>query len=134
MGHLKDEGRTVVLVSHSMGDVERVADRVVFLDEGKVRMDADLDDVQRRARRVGVSLAAGTEAWKAPGSPDVARSGDDVTLVYLDWDDHYEEALRADPAVTEVRQLPRDLDDVFRVAVKAAAHGAPRTEPTCVAS
>jgi ABC-2 type transport system ATP-binding protein len=133
MGHLKDEGRTVVLVSHSMGDVERVADRVVFLDEGRVRMDADLEDVQRRARRVGVTLVHGTESWTPPGSPDVMRSGDDVTLVYLDWDERYADLLRNDASVSDVRQLPRDLDDVFRVAVKAADVKRAAVEQPCVA-
>jgi ABC-2 type transport system ATP-binding protein len=120
MGHLRDEGRTVLVVSHSMGDVERVADRVVMLDDGRITMDADLEDVQRRARRVAVTLAAGTGAWTPPGSPDATREGDDVTLVYLDWEERFDESLRADPAVTDVRQLPRDLDDVFRVAAKEA--------------
>jgi len=36
-----------------------------------------------------------------------------VTLVYLDWDERLDELLRADAAVTDIRQLPRDLDDVF---------------------
>jgi ABC-2 type transport system ATP-binding protein len=121
MGHLKDEGRTVVLVSHSMGDVERVADRVVMLDEGRITMDADLEDVQRRARRVAVTLAAGTASWTPPGAPDVTRNGDDATLVYLDWEERFDAALRADPVVVDVRQLARDLDDVFRVAAKEAA-------------
>jgi ABC-2 type transport system ATP-binding protein len=117
MGHLKDEGRTVVLVSHSMNDVERVADRIVLLDDGRVRLEGDLEDVQRRSRRVGVSLVAGTTAWTPPGSPDVVRTGEDVTLTYLDWEERYAESLAADPAVLETKQLPRDLDDVFRVAV-----------------
>jgi ABC-2 type transport system ATP-binding protein len=118
MGHLRDEGRTVVVVSHSMGDVERIADRVVMIDGGKITMEADLEDVQRRARRVGVSLKPGNDGWTPPGSPDMTRAGDDVTLVYLDWEERYDELLRADAALTDVRQLPRDLDDVFRVAAK----------------
>jgi ABC-2 type transport system ATP-binding protein len=121
MGHLRDEGRTVLVVSHSMNDVERVADRLVFLDDGRVRLDMDLEEVQRRARRVAVTLRAGTNAWTPPGAPDVVRTGDDATLTYLAWDDAYETALAADPAVVEVRTLPRDLEDVFRAAVAKEA-------------
>ena len=128
MGHLRDEGRTVIVVSHSMSDVERVADRIVVLDDGRITMDADLEDVQRRARRVAVSLVAGTATWTPPGGPDVSRTGDDLVLVYLDWEERYDALLRDDPAVAEVRQLPRDLDDVFRVAVaKESASCAVRT-------
>ena len=121
MGHLRDDGRSVLVVSHSMSDVERVADRVVVLDEGRITMDADLEDVQRRARRVAVSLVPGTGAWTPPGSPDVSRTGDDAVLVYLDWEERYDALLRADASVVDVRQLPRDLDDVFRVAVAKEA-------------
>jgi ABC-2 type transport system ATP-binding protein len=129
MGHLRDEGRTVVVVSHSMNDVERIADRLVMLEDGRVRLDAPLEDVQRRTRRVAVSLVAGTAAWTPPGGPDVVRTGDDVTLTYLDWEERFDGLLAADPAVADVRMLPRDLDDVFRAAAKVAAK-----EETCAAS
>jgi ABC-2 type transport system ATP-binding protein len=127
MGHLRDEGRTVLVVSHSMSDVERVADRLVFLDEGSVRLDMDLEDVQRRARRVAVTLKPGATNWTPPGKPIASRTGDDVVLTYLDWDDAIEAALDADPAVAETRTLPRDLNDVFLAAVGTK-------EPACAAS
>jgi len=117
MGHLRDEGRTVLVVSHSMNDIERVADRLVFLDEGRVRLDMDLEEVQRRARRVAVTLRPGAGAWTPPGAPMSSRTGDDVVLTYLDWDDAHDAALAADPAVAETRVLPRDLNDVFLAAV-----------------
>ncbi len=117
MGHLRDEGRTVVVVSHSMSDVERVADRLVLIEDGRVRLDAALEDVQRRARRVAVTLKPGADAWKPPGTPRIERTGDDAVLTYLDWDEAYDAALRADAAVADLRQLPRDLDHVFVAAV-----------------
>lgn len=117
IGHLREEGRTVLVVSHSMSDIERIADRLVFLDEGRVRLDMDLEELQRRARRVAVTLRAGAERWTPPGTPVVARTGDDVLLTYLDWQEGHESSLRDDPAVADVKQLPRDLNDVFLAAV-----------------
>ncbi len=127
MGHLRDEGRTVLVVSHSMSDVERVADRLVFLEEGRVRLDMDLEDVQRRARRVAVTLRPGTNGWTPPGSPTVARSGDDVVLTYLDWEPGFEDRIALDAAVAHVQTLPRDLNDVFLAAVG-------KEDATCAAS
>jgi ABC-2 type transport system ATP-binding protein len=117
LAHLKDEGRTVVLVSHSISDVERVADTVVFLEEGRVRRIGDLEDVQRTFVRLAVTLANAETDWTPPGEPQVERKGDDVLLTYTDWNDFYEEALDVDDSVASVRRLGRDLNDVFLATV-----------------
>ena len=41
----KDGGRTIILVSHSMGQVRELCDRVIWLDAGQVKMDGDPDTV-----------------------------------------------------------------------------------------
>ena len=38
---LKNEGRTILFVSHEMTDVTRAATRVIWLDHGRIRMDGD---------------------------------------------------------------------------------------------
>ena len=43
---LNREGTAILFSSHHMNDVERLGGRVVLLDEGKVRLDRDLDDLQ----------------------------------------------------------------------------------------
>ncbi len=35
---MKDEGRTVILVSHSMGTVKDMCDQVAWLNEGELKM------------------------------------------------------------------------------------------------
>lgn len=40
-----EEAGTVILVSHSLGIVRQICSRVVWLDEGKVRLDGDPDEV-----------------------------------------------------------------------------------------
>ena len=48
---LADTGCTVLLCSHFMNDVERVADRIGVLHDGALLVDAPLDDLKRRVRR-----------------------------------------------------------------------------------
>jgi ABC-2 type transport system ATP-binding protein len=43
---LNEEGSTILFSSHHMSDVERVAGRVVMLDEGRVLLDSQLDDLR----------------------------------------------------------------------------------------
>ncbi len=43
---LNEAGTTILFSSHYMSDVERMADRVVMLDEGKVLIDNELDELR----------------------------------------------------------------------------------------
>src|ERR1700691_6119757 len=48
------EGRTVLLSSHHLSEVERVADWIGIIDQGKLLLEAQLDDVRTNCRRVRV--------------------------------------------------------------------------------
>ena len=50
------QGRTILFSSHILGDVERVADRVVVIDKGVVRADCKLEEFQRAVEKVIVSF------------------------------------------------------------------------------
>jgi ABC-2 type transport system ATP-binding protein len=43
---LNEEGSTILFSSHYMGDVERLADRIVMLHDGKILIDEALDSLQ----------------------------------------------------------------------------------------
>ena len=45
---LNESGSTILFSSHYMSDVERLAGRVVMLDEGKVLIDSPLDDLREQ--------------------------------------------------------------------------------------
>jgi ABC-2 type transport system ATP-binding protein len=48
------EGRTLLLSSHHLSEVERVADWIGIIDHGKLLLEAQLDDVRANFRRVRV--------------------------------------------------------------------------------
>jgi lipopolysaccharide transport system ATP-binding protein len=45
INYLKDEGRTIVFVSHALDVVRRICTRVVWMDRGRVRADGDVDTI-----------------------------------------------------------------------------------------
>ena len=57
---IQEEGRTLLFTSHVLTDVERVADRVALLDHGVLRINAPLDEIQRRVRRYALRFAGAT--------------------------------------------------------------------------
>ncbi len=57
------DGRTLLLSSHHLGEVDRVCDRLVFLNEGRKIADERAADVQERARKlVRLSFERDSEA------------------------------------------------------------------------
>lgn len=133
IGHLREEGRTIVVVTHSMTDVERMADRILLLDEGSVRLDGDAETLRRGIRRVAVRVDRAATAWAPPGTPRVERDGDEAVLAYTDWRESYGAALASDPSVSDVRTLPSGLEDIYAAAAAAPAP-ARREEAACAAS
>jgi ABC-2 type transport system ATP-binding protein len=96
---LRERGVAVLLNSHLIGEVERVCDRVVVLDRGRVAASGTLGELlgrrELRLRLAGLSPAA--EARLA-ATGEVVREGDLITV-----------ALPADDDGTAVPDLVRDL-------------------------
>jgi ABC-type polysaccharide/polyol phosphate transport system ATPase subunit len=64
---LKDEGRTVLLVTHEMGLVERFCDRALLLDQGALDADSDPVSVAQRYAELNATLGL-SEAAGPPGA------------------------------------------------------------------
>jgi ABC-2 type transport system ATP-binding protein len=96
---LKSRGIAVLLNSHLIGEVERVCDRVVILDKGRVAASGTLAELLRqrevRLRLAGVNSSA-EERMRAAGT--LTRSGDWFTV-----------QLTADDDGVTVPDLVRDL-------------------------
>ncbi len=54
-----DEGRTVLISSHLLQDVERVADRVALMEEGRIGLVEDADTLKARFRELKITFNEG---------------------------------------------------------------------------
>ncbi len=61
------EGGAVVYASHLIHDLERVADRVVYLDGGRIRMQGSIDELRRRVKRLTAIFEG--DAFELPPFP-----------------------------------------------------------------
>lgn len=59
----QQEGRTIVLVSHSASQVREVCDRAVMLEHGRVMIDGSTDETLGRLRHAYEVTMAADEAW-----------------------------------------------------------------------
>ena len=123
---LRDEGRTVFVNSHLLGELETVCDSVVILKEGRVVKQGRLDDLTRDSRRFEILTAALIpaelagklrEAGFTVESRRVAVPGADPAPVQPVLDE-----LRSGGAViTSVRQAQQSLEDLFLESVAGSA-------------
>lgn len=59
MGEVADRGQTVLLSTHNLAEVERIADAVVLIREGQTVLTGSLDDLSIREKRVRVVFQRG---------------------------------------------------------------------------
>ena len=119
---LRDEGRTVFLNSHLLGEVELVCDRVAIMLKGKVERQGSMHELTHDSRRWKITVEGAMPAWIAEfgaagsdrGRSSVEFKSDDLARVQACID-----RLRADGCVivgiTETRE---SLEDLFMRLVR----------------
>lgn len=114
------EGATVFFSSHQIAEVEQVADRVLLIDAGRLRLDASLDAIAEDFRRVRAvydapvsldALGIGGARVEAEGRTVSVLATRDVEAVVA--------RMRAGPAVA-VDVLPLTLKDVVLETLRRA--------------
>jgi len=66
------DGRTTFFSTHLLDEVEKTADRVGIIHEGKMRYEGELSDLQTRVQRVILPIAE-AQLWEPPPSFDLWR-------------------------------------------------------------
>lgn len=121
---MRQAGKTIVLSSHHLGEVEALADRLEFLLAGAFVPPPLLADARARLRqRPRLRLRSG--AVLPAGAREVQREADG-TLVVETLGDPMEWLRAAPPGVVECAEIgmPR-LEDLYQLLLAGAAEGQP---------
>jgi ABC-2 type transport system ATP-binding protein len=108
-----DEKRAIVFSSHIVSDIERLANRIWILKDGRLDWQGDLDSLKESIVRLHIR-GAGPElpAFQIPGVLNARRDGAFATAVVRDWTPEAQEALEKGASVQiEVEAL--GLEEIF---------------------
>ena len=115
---LREEGRSALLASHSLADVERCADRIAVLHEGRISLAGEVEELRRGATRLVIELGDEAQSWTPPLPARIERrEGKELVLYALRDAEQLERTLAKDPAVKRVEPVERDLEDLVAAAL-----------------
>ena len=103
------EGRTVFLSSHHLSEVERIADWVGMIDRGKLLLEAPMEELRAKFRRIQV---AGVAEMAPAAAMRVRRSGGSTEYVVRDGAEEFVDALEREGA-TVLQSSPMNLSEIF---------------------
>lgn len=108
-----EAGRTVLLSSHILAEVERLCDRVTIIRDGRAVLDGSLTELRTLHRTAVTAVAPADGVASLPGVHDVRHDGE---RVHLQVDDDALPELLAHLARTGARGLtatPPSLEELF---------------------
>jgi ABC-2 type transport system ATP-binding protein len=111
---MRGGGCTILLSTHLLGDLERLATRVGIMDRGRIVAEGAVEDWQRTMRRVQVVFAehSAPRDFAIPGALKSQTLGPVVTALARVSDEAQLDGVRALPGV-RVNVFPLTLEELF---------------------
>ncbi len=110
---VRDRKRTVFFSSHILSDIERVADWVGILKDGRLLIQSEVDKLKLRMRKVIARFEAEPPRELTFGGPlSVRRDGTTLEVVFSQYENDIPDRLRGLGA-TAVEVIDLSLDDIF---------------------
>jgi ABC-2 type transport system ATP-binding protein len=133
MVELAGDGRTILISSHAIAELERVASHVAFLSEGKLLLSGPLDELRKRMVRVRIQHDGREIATEVLGNVlDVEARGREWAACVLDLATEKLDEVRALPGVQSVEAGPLTLEEMY-TSLLARGRRRPAKEKEAVA-
>lgn len=123
IGELADRGTTVLIATHDLAAVERIADRAGILAGGRLVLDEDLEGLKQRCRRIWLADAAAAPAAALDGFVPLARVTGDwgVETIVAAYDDERFRAFQDGAGGAGARVGSLTLEEIFIALTGAGA-------------
>jgi len=115
---LGTEGRTVLLSSHLLGEVQQICDRVAVINHGQIVTEGTVDELRGDAELVVVATPSDVARDRLEAMPEVENVHPTEGRLHVRVDALHtalvnRTLVEAGIAVTELRRAERELEDVF---------------------
>jgi ABC-2 type transport system ATP-binding protein len=118
------EGRTILFSSHILGDVERVADRIVVIDKGVIRADCKLEQFRKAVKKVILTFKDSVPPQvDIDGLLHCRRSEKELVLTLVSTDDDKIAELAKSAKAERYRIVNMNLEDQFIEYTAPAGRG-----------
>ncbi len=107
------KGRTILISSHILGDVERVADRIGIMVDGVLRVDCSTDHFRESVKKLVLDFSGpGPESVDCPGLVNSWTLGSQLELILVGYDEAQRTAVESlQPKNIEIVDL--NLEEAF---------------------
>ncbi len=114
MVRLAGQGRTILISSHQVAEIERVASHVAFLSAGRCLLSAAMDDLRDLVVRVRLRCEGPPPESSALGAVlQEHRVGNRWQVILRDPDPTGLDMLRSLPGVSDYEETPLSLEEVY---------------------
>jgi ABC-2 type transport system ATP-binding protein len=115
---LVDDDRTLIFSSHMLSDIEKIANRVGILKQGKIFLDQELDDLKASVRQIQLDFTgAPPQHIEIPNILSTRKIGHSVVLTVRDVGPETIEQLKA-TTQAEIKLLNLNFEEIFIELVK----------------
>ncbi len=116
---ISDRGRTILFSSHTLSDVQRMADSIAIIDEGELLVKASVDDLLGRTKRIRAVLSDGSEPRKLPEGVVWQRVENREWLVTVNqFSADVVECMKAGNQLAHIEVVDLGLEDIFKDYVR----------------
>jgi ABC-2 type transport system ATP-binding protein len=114
MVRLAGQGRTILISSHQVAEIERVASHVAFLHAGKLLMSAAMEELRDLLVRVRLRCDGPSPVGPALGSVlQEQRVGGKWQVILREPDRKALARLRSSPGIRDYEEAPLSLEEVY---------------------
>jgi ABC-2 type transport system ATP-binding protein len=114
-----DRGQTVLLSTHSLDDIQRIADTVGFLYSGRLLVHRDIDELLANTKRIRATLTGGSPPQKLPANIVWQQvEGRNWSVTVADFTPETVQEIGEFDGIDHVEVLDVGLEDLFKDFVK----------------